>query len=68
MKCMTCAPGDLVELRPEPTNPFGANAVAIIDRGTQLAYVSAERAPVIGKRMREYEATAVFRAMHGNRA
>ncbi|MEG8024102.1 HIRAN domain-containing protein [Sphingomonas aurantiaca] len=47
MECMMCAPGDLVELRLEPTNPFDSNAVAIFsDRGTQLGYVSAEaRAP-----------------------
>ena len=59
--CMMCAPSDLVELRLEPTNPFDANAVAIFsDRGTQLGYVSAERAPLIGKRMKEDDATAVF--------
>ncbi|KQN11984.1 hypothetical protein ASE79_08170 [Sphingomonas sp. Leaf28] len=67
--CMMCAPGDLIELRLEPTNPFDANAVAIFsDRGTQLGYVSAERAPLIGKRMKEDDATAVFQAMHGNGA
>jgi len=69
MECMLCAPGDVVELRIEPTNPFDANAVAIFsDRGTQLGYVSAERAPLIGKRMKEDEATAVFQAMHGSGA
>ena len=48
MECMLCAPGDAVELRLEPTNPFDNNAVAIFsDRGTQLGYVSAERAPLI---------------------
>ena len=53
MECMMCAPGDLVELRLEPTNPFDSNAVAIVsDRGTPLGYVSAERAPLIGKRTR----------------
>jgi len=69
MEGMLCAPGDLIELRLEPTNPFDANAVAIFsDRGTQLGYVSAERAPLIGKRMKEDDATAVFQAMHGNGA
>ncbi|KQO13297.1 hypothetical protein ASF09_03340 [Sphingomonas sp. Leaf242] len=54
MECMLCAPGDVVELRLEPKNPFDANAVAIFsDRGTQLGYVSAERAPLIGKRIKE---------------
>jgi hypothetical protein len=67
MECMLCAPGDVVELRLEPKNPFDANAVAIFsDRGTQLGYVSAERAPLIGKRMKEDDATAVFQAMHGS--
>ncbi|MGC5798906.1 HIRAN domain-containing protein [Sphingomonas sp. NFX23] len=66
---MLYAPGNLVELRLEPTNPFDANAVAIFsDRGTQLGYVSAERAALIGKRMGQDEVTAVFQAMHGNRA
>ncbi len=69
MECMLCAPGDLVELRPEPKNPYDENAIAIwSDRGVQLGYVSAERAPLIGKRMKEDEAVAVFQAMHGNGA
>ena len=69
MECMLCAPGDLVELRPEPKNPYDENAIAIwSDRGVQLGYVSAERAPLIGKRMKEEEAVAVFQAMHGNGA
>jgi len=64
---MLCAPGGAVELRLEPTNPFDNNAVAIFsERGTQLGYVSAERAPLIGKRMKENEAIAVFQAMHGS--
>jgi len=51
----------------EPKNPFDENAVAVwSDRGTELGYVSAERAPLIGKRMKEDDATAVFQAMHGN--
>jgi hypothetical protein len=46
--------------------PYDENAVAIFSkRGTQLGYVSAERAPLIGKRMKEGEAIAVFQAMHG---
>jgi len=43
MECMLCAPGDVVELRLEPTNPYDENAVAIFsERGTQLGYVSAD--------------------------
>ena len=69
MECMLCAPGDAVELRLEPTNPYDDNAVAIFsERGIQLGYVSAERAPLIGKRMKEGEAIAVFQAMHGSGA
>jgi hypothetical protein len=69
MECMLCAPGDAVELRLELTNLFDNNAVAIFsERGTQLGYVSAERAPLIGKRMNEGEAIAVFQAMHGSSA
>jgi hypothetical protein len=69
MECMLCAPGDAVELRLEPTNPYDENAVAIFsERGTQLGYVSAERAPLIGKRMKEGETIAVFQAMHGSGA
>jgi len=62
---MLCAPGVAVELRFEPSNPYDENAVAIFsERGTQLGYVSAERAPLIGKRIKEGEAIAVFRTMH----
>ena len=62
---MPCAPGVAVELRFEPSNPYDENAVAIFgERGTQLGYVSAERAPLIGKRIKEGEAIAVFQTMH----
>ena len=37
-------------------------------RGTNLGYDSAERAPLIGKRMKEAETIAVFQAMHGSGA
>jgi len=50
MKCMLCAPGDVVELRLEPTNPFDNNAVAIFsERGTKRGVVSAKHAPLTGK-------------------
>jgi len=56
---------DVVELRLEPTNSYDENADAIVsERGTQLGYVSAERAPLIGKRMKEAETVAVFQAIH----
>lgn len=70
MECMLCAPGEPVELRPEPKNPFDSNDVAIwSERGVQLSYVSAERAPLIGKqRMGQDEINAVFQAIHGSGA
>ena len=61
MEIMLCAPGDPVELRPEPTNEHDANAIAVwSERGVQMGYVSAERAPLIGKRMQGDEVAAVF--------
>jgi hypothetical protein len=69
MECMFCAPGDPVELRLEPTNPHDSNAIAVwSERGVQMGYVSAERAPLIGKRMQGDDAVAVFQAMHGSGA
>jgi hypothetical protein len=69
MEGMLCAPGDAVELGLEPANPYDENAVAIFSaRGIQLGDVSAERVPLIGKRMKEDEAIAVFQSMHGSGA
>jgi hypothetical protein len=64
MEIMLCAPGDPVELRLEPTNQHDANAIGIwSERGVQMGYVSAERAPWIGKRMQEDEVAAVFQGL-----
>ena len=58
-----------VELRLRLANWPDDNAAAIVsDRGMYLGYVSAERALLIGKRMKESEAVAVFQAMHGSGA
>lgn len=55
------APGDPVELRPEPKNPADPNAIAVISaQGVQMGYLTAERAPWIGKLMGEHEVIAVF--------
>lgn len=44
-----CGPGEPVELRPEPDNPADPRAVAVYsDRGVQLGYLTAERAPWFG--------------------
>lgn len=57
---MLCAPSELVELRFEPKNPFDENAVAAwSERGVQLGYDCGERAHLIGKWMKEDDATAV---------
>jgi hypothetical protein len=64
-----CKPGEAVELRPEPKNKADGNAVAVFSaRGVQLGYLTAERAPWIGKLIREgRELQAVFQAeaQHG---
>ena len=58
-----------VELRLRLANRPDDNAAAIIsDRGMYLGYVSAERALLIGKRMKESQTVAVFQAMHGSGA
>jgi hypothetical protein len=49
-----CAPGDPLQLRPEPKNPADEHAVAVYSAaGIQLGYISSERAVLIGKFIRE---------------
>lgn len=56
-----CAPGEPVELRPEPNNPADEHAIAVYScRGIQIGYVRSERAPWIGKLMRETDVAAIF--------
>ncbi|MDO7843483.1 HIRAN domain-containing protein [Sphingomonas immobilis] len=57
-----CAPGDPVELRREPKNKADRNAVAVFsERGIQLGYLTAERAPWIGGKLAAgEEVSAVF--------
>ncbi|MEJ7933527.1 HIRAN domain-containing protein [Sphingobium sp. AN558] len=56
-----CTPGEPVELRPEPKNPADRNAIAVYSaRGVQLGYLTAERAPMIGKAMRDGIVQAIF--------
>ena len=67
MELLLCAPGERVELRREPKNPHDANAVAVFSaRGVQMGYLSAERAPLIGRRMQQEEHVAVFQALVGS--
>jgi hypothetical protein len=61
---MLCKPGDRIELRPEPKNEKDPQAVAVFsDRGVQIGYVRAERAPRIRQIILEgRELNAVFQA------
>ncbi|SEN08219.1 HIRAN domain-containing protein [Sphingomonas gellani] len=67
---LLCVPGEPVELRPEPDNPHDPHAVAVFGaRGVQIGYLTAERAPWIGARIRAGEAAvALFQGMGGNAA
>ncbi|USA40248.1 HIRAN domain-containing protein [Pelagerythrobacter marinus] len=56
-----CKPGEPVELIPEPKNPADPRAIAVYSaRGVQIGYLTAERAPWIGKLLREVEVRAIF--------
>lgn len=60
-----CALGEPVELRPEPDNLHDEYAVAVFSqRGVQVGYVTAERAPLIGGKLRAGEPyVALFQGM-----
>ncbi|MBB4837310.1 hypothetical protein HNP52_000361 [Sphingomonas kyeonggiensis] len=64
-ECQLCVPGEPVELRPEPKNKHDEYAVAVFSsRGVQLGYLTAERAPWIGGKLRSGEpAEAVFQEL-----
>jgi len=59
-----CRPDDPIELRPEPKNKQDRNAVGVFtERGGQLGYLSAERAPWIGAKLRAGEEyVAIFQS------
>ncbi|SCY89289.1 HIRAN domain-containing protein [Novosphingobium aromaticivorans] len=65
-----CAPGEPLELRPEPTNPADPSAVAVYScRGVQIGYVPAERCARIASLIGQgREVTAVFQGADQNRA
>ena len=67
-EAMLCHPGDPVSLRPEPRNPHDPHAVAVFsERGVQIGYVTAERAPWIGGRLRQgTPVVALFQGMAGS--
>ena len=60
-----CAPGEVIDLVPEPHNPADEYAVAVYScRGVQLGYITAERAPWIGAQIRAgRECLAIFQGM-----
>jgi hypothetical protein len=60
-----CAPGELVELRPEPNNPHDEHAIAVFScRGVQLGYLPSERAVWIGTLTRQgHTMSAIFQGM-----
>lgn len=64
-----CRAGEPIELRLEPKNPADPNAVAVHScRGIQIGYLRAERAPLIGGRIRagmEVQAIYQHRAEYG---
>lgn len=61
---MLSAPGEPVELCPQPNNPADPSAVAVFSmRGIQIGYLTAERCGRIGALIREgREVQAVFQA------
>jgi hypothetical protein len=66
------APGEPVQLIPEPTNPYDRNAIAVWDtnRRKHAGYVPAELAPTLAPifRGREpYGATVFFEFLQGKR-
>lgn len=59
------APGDPVELRPEPNNKHDPRAVAVFSaEGVQLGYLTAERCGRIGQLLaRGHDVAAVFQRL-----
>lgn len=57
-----CRPGEPVHLVPEPGNPADPRAVMVLsERGVQIGYLTAERAPWIGSMIRRgREIAAIF--------
>ncbi|WP_440978282.1 HIRAN domain-containing protein [Sphingomonas pseudosanguinis] len=62
---LASAIGDPVTLQPEPRNRHDPNAIAVFSaRGVQGGYLSAERAPLVGARIRRgEEVQAVFQGL-----
>ena len=67
MELMLCRPGDPVELRPEPKNEHDSYAVGVwSERGVQLGYLTAERAPMVSKKLAAGDdAEAIYQGLEG---
>lgn len=67
-EAMASAIGEPVTLRPEPRNRHDPHAVAVFSqRDVQLGYLSAERAPLVGARMRRgEEVAAIYQGLKGS--
>jgi hypothetical protein len=65
---MLLSPGAAMTLVPEPRNPVDPQAVAVFSpSGLQVGYLSAERAPWIGARIRAGdEVNAILQGMEGS--
>lgn len=65
---LASAAGDPVSLHLEPRNRHDPNAVAVFSaRAVQIGYLSAERAPMIGARMRRgEEVRAIYQGLRGS--
>ncbi|OMJ31782.1 hypothetical protein BSZ14_11805 [Sphingomonas sp. Sph1(2015)] len=65
---LASAIGDPVSLCPEPRNRHDPHAIAVFSaRDVQVGYLSAERAPLIGARMRRgEEVQAVYQGLKGS--
>lgn len=63
-----CAPGEPIELRPEPNNKHDRWAVAAFScRGVQIGYVTAEKAQWLGGMIREgREITVIWQGLVQN--
>jgi len=64
-EAMMTLPGEPVTLRPEPRNRHDPHAIAVVSpHGVQIGYISAERAPYVGGRLRHGDvATAIFQGI-----
>lgn len=60
--------GDPIELRPDPKNKHDDLAVAVFSaRGVQVGYVTAERAPMVGAKIRAgAEVRAIYQGLVGS--